>query len=112
MFENIPPIIPYSIIVLVVLAIGYYIFKEDLIMRFKGLEVEGQIVNWMSTSEKGIKYFYPVIEYTPVGGEKQRLRADDRCEDEPMYEVGTAVKVKHHPKDFRKIQVQYPEQTS
>ena len=81
-------------------------------MRFKGIEVEGSIVNWMATSEKGIKYFYPVIEFTPVGGEKQRLRADDRCEDEPMYEVGTTVRVKHHPKDFRKIQIQYPEQTS
>jgi hypothetical protein len=112
MFENIPPAIPYTIMALAVLALGYYIFREDLTMRFKGKTVEGKIVNWMATTEKGVKYFYPVIEYLPEGGELQRLRADDRCEDEPMYAVGTQVTVRHHPKDFRKIEVQYPEQTS
>jgi hypothetical protein len=66
----------------------------------------------MSATEKGKKYFYPVIEYTPKGGETIRVRTEDRCENEPMYSVGSAVTVKYDPSNFKTIRVEYPKKTS
>jgi hypothetical protein len=66
----------------------------------------------MSASEKGKRYYYPVIEYTPTDGETLRVRTEDRCENEPLYTVGTEVTVKYDSANFKTIRVEYPKKTS
>jgi hypothetical protein len=112
MLEKIPDFIPYSFLALLSLGIGFYLFKDTIRFALKSLKTNGRIVNWMSANEKGKKYFYPVIEYTPKGGETIRVRTEDRCSNEPMYVVGTAVSVKYDPRNFKTIRVEYPKKTS
>jgi hypothetical protein len=68
----------------------------------------GKIVNWMSAVVGGKRYFYPMIEFTPEGYERQLFRAEDRCEGEPMYQPGTEVIVKYLPTDPEYRKVIYP----
>ena len=112
MLENIPDYIPYTLLALFSIGIGIYLFKDTFRFALKSEKTSGRIVNWMSASEKGKKYFYPVIEYTPQGGETMRVRTEDRCESEPMYAVGTSVVVKYDPSNFKTIRVEYPKKTS
>jgi len=112
MLEKIPDFIPYSFLALLSLGIGFYLFKDTLRFAFKSEMIAGRIVNWMSATEKGKKYFYPVIEYTPKGGETIRVRTEDRCENEPIYAVGSVVTVKYDPANFKTIRVEYPKKTS
>ncbi len=107
-----PEFIPYTLLALFSIGIGIYLFKDTVRFAFKSEKTEGRIVNWMSANEKGKKYFYPVIEYTPKGGETLRVRTEDRCNNEPMYVVGTAVSVKYDPSNFKTIRVEYPKKTS
>jgi hypothetical protein len=108
MFENVPEFIPYTILILAVAGIGLWMYKDELRFQFKSKTTEGTIVNWMASTQGGKKYFYPVIEFQPEDGQKQRFRVDDRCEGAPLYDQGTAVKVKYDPLNFTKITVQYP----
>ena len=112
MLESIPDYVPYTLLALFSIGIGIYLFKDTVRFALKSQKTNGRIVNWMSASEKGKKYFYPVIEYTPKGGETIRVRTEDRCENEPMYSVGSAVTVKYDPSNFKTIRVEYPKKTS
>ncbi len=112
MLENIPDYIPYTLLALFSIGIGFYLFKDTVRFAFKSETATGRIVNWMSATEKGKKYFYPVIEYTPKGGETMRIRTEDRCEKEPLYTVGSGVTVKYDPSNFKTIRVEYPKKTS
>ena len=107
-----PDFIPYSLLALFSIGIGIYLFKDTVRFAFKSEKITGRIVNWMSATEKGKKYFYPVIEYTPKGGETLRVRTEDRCENEPLYTVGTEVTVKYDSANFKTIRVEYPKKTS
>ena len=107
-----PDFIPYSLLALFSIGIGIYLFKDTVRFAFKSKKIVGRIVNWMSATEKGKKYFYPVIEYTPKGGETLRVRTEDRCENEPLYAVGTEVTVKYDTANFKTIRVAYPKKTS
>ena len=112
MLENIPDYIPYTLLALFSIVIGIYLFKDTVRFAFKSEKAAGRIVNWMSATEKGKKYFYPVIEYTPKGGETIRVRTEDRSKNEPMYSVGPAVTVKYDTSNFKTIRVEYPKKTS
>ena len=112
MIDSIPDFIPYTFLVLLSIGIGVYIFKDTVRFALKSQKTSGRIVNWMSATEKGKKYFYPVIEYTPTGGEAIRVRTTDRCEKEPLYSVGSGVIVKYDPSNFKTIRVEYPKKTS
>ncbi len=112
MLENIPDYIPYTLLALFSIGIGFYLFKDTVRFALKSQRTPGRIVNWMSATEKGKKYFYPVIEYTPLGGETMRIRTEDRCEKEPLYTVGSGVTVKYDPSNFKTIRVEYPKKTS
>ncbi len=107
-----PDFIPYSLLALFSIGIGFYLFKDTVRFALKSKKTPGRIVNWMSATEKGKKYFYPVIEYTPKGGETLRVRTEDRCENEPLYAVGTEVTVKYDTANFKTIRVEYPKKTS
>lgn len=112
MIDSIPDFIPYTFLVLLSIGIGVYIFKDTVRFALKSQKTSGRIVNWMSATEQGKKYFYPVIEYTPQGSETIRVRTEDRCEKEPVYAVGSAVTVKYDPSNFKTIRVEYPKKTS
>lgn len=112
MLDSIPDYIPYTLLALFSIGIGIYLFKDTVRFALKSEKTNGRIVNWMSATEKGKKYFYPVIEYKPKGAETIRLRTEDRCENEPMYSVGETVTVKYDPSNFKTIRVEYPKKTS
>ena len=112
MIDNIPDYIPYTFLALLSIGIGFYLFKDTVRFALKSQRTPGRIVNWMSATEKGKKYFYPVIEYTPLGGETMRIRTEDRCEKEHLYPVGSSVNVKYDPSNFKTIRVEYPKITS
>ena len=100
--------IMYIGIVAAVLIIGLMMYRREIIFVFRKKETKGTIVNWMSASEKGVKYFYPMIEFeTPEKG-KITFRADERCENSPMYERGTTVIIKYLPNDVEFRKVIYP----
>lgn len=91
---------------IVALVIGiYYWYRKDIAFIFSKKETEGIIVNWMTATEKGQRYFYPVIEFVPEGKNKISFRADERCEGQPLYDPGTMVRVLYLPNDpeFRKV---------
>jgi hypothetical protein len=112
MLDKIPDYIPYTLLALFSIGIGIYLFKDTVRFAFKSVKTPGRIVNWMSASEKGKRYYYPVIEYTPTDGETLRVRTEDRCENEPLYTVGTKVTVKYDSANFKTIRVEYPKKTS
>ena len=112
MIDKIPDFIPYTFLALLSLGIGFYLFKDTVRFALKSQKTPGRIVNWMSATEQGKNYFYPVIEYTPTGGETIRVRTEDRCENEPLYVVGTEVTVKYDSINFKTIRVEYPKKTS
>ena len=106
MIDNIPDYVPYTFLALLSIGIGVYLFKDTVRFVFKSQMTTGRIVNWMSATEQGKKYFYPVIEYTPDGSEAIRVRTEDRCEKEPIYAVGSTVTVKYDPANFKTIRVE------
>jgi hypothetical protein len=76
-------------------AVLLFKFRLEIKLRWKGVFAEGQIVNWMATQESGKRYFYPLISFTSANGREIKFRAEERCEMEPMYPVGTAVRIKY-----------------
>jgi hypothetical protein len=109
MEEGLPDWIAYVIIGVVVMGVAYWKFGLSLAFRLRGRKTNGVIVNWMMTREKGVSYFYPVIEFYTEKGEQIRLRADERCEAEPLYEQGTGVVVHYLPDDSKTVRIVYPD---
>jgi hypothetical protein len=98
----------YSFIILAVSVTGMILYRKEIMFLFRGKKCQGRIVNWMSAVVGGKRYYYPMIEFTPEGFERQLFRAEDRCEGEPMYQPGTVVQVKYLPSDLEYRKVIYP----
>jgi hypothetical protein len=88
-----------------VLVVLLYKFRYTIQLHRKGVHVEGVIVNWMSTQEAGKRYFYPLILFITASGQEIKFRAEERCEGEPLYPIGTSVRVKYltHLPSIRKV---------
>jgi hypothetical protein len=98
----------YIFVVVAVTATGLILYRKEIAFLLKPKSCEGKIVNWMSAVIAGKRYYYPMIEFTPTGFEKQLFRAEDRCEGEPLFEPGTAVTVKYLESDIEFRKVVYP----
>jgi len=98
----------YTFIILAVTATGLFLYRKEIVFFLRAKKSNGKIVNWMSAVVGGKRYFYPMIEFTPEGYERQLFRAEDRCEGEPMYQPGTEVIVKYLPTDLEYRKVIYP----
>jgi hypothetical protein len=98
----------YSFIILAVSVTGMILYRKEILFLLRGKKCQGRIVNWMSAVVGGKRYYYPMIEFTPEGFERQLFRAEDRCEGEPMFEPGTEVLVKYLPSDLEYRKVIYP----
>ncbi len=98
----------YIAVIVVVAAVGLVMYRKELKFLFRGKKAQGTIVNWMSAVIGGKRYYYPMIEYTPTGFERQLFRAEERCEGEPMYEPGTEVTVRYLESDLEFRKVIYP----
>lgn len=95
------------------IVLGLIWFKRDVFFfRWRASQAEGTIKNWMAATEKGIRYFYPVIEFTLKNGATKSFRADDRCENEPMYAPGTKVIVRYLEKNPDEVKVIFPQKNS
>jgi hypothetical protein len=81
------------------------LYRKDILFLLKKKETDGIIVNWMSAVEKGVRYYYPMIEFSPDGITRKTFRAEERCENQPMFSPGTKVKILFLPSDpeFRKV---------
>lgn len=108
--ENIemPAWLAYTITGGIVLAFIYWKFREQIFFPINHKKVQGTIVNWMSMNEKGVRYFYPLIEFTTLKGQQMKFRAEERCEGAPLYDIGTQVEVRYleNKPDF--IKIRYP----
>jgi len=95
----------YTFIILAVSITGLVLYRKELVFLIRAKKCPGRIVNWMSAVIGGKRYYYPMIEFTPEGFERQLFRAEDRCEGQPMFEPGTEVTVKYLESDldFRKV---------
>jgi hypothetical protein len=83
-------------------------FRLEIKLRRKGIMADGVIVNWMSASEAGSKYCYPLIYFVTASGKEIKFRADERCEGEPLYPIGTKVRIKYLNSQPDVREVQYP----
>jgi Mor family transcriptional regulator len=98
----------YTFIILAISVTGAVLYRKEIAFMLRAKKVKGQIVNWMSAVIGGKRYYFPMIEYTPSGFERQLFRAEDRCEGEPMFEPGTEVTVKYLESDLEYRKVIYP----
>lgn len=103
-----PAWLAYSITGAVVLGFIYWKFRDEIFFPIRHKQVEGKITNWMSANEKGIRYYYPLIEFTTLRGQTIKKRAKERCEGAPMYEPGTTVLVKYLENDPDYMKIIYP----
>ncbi|MEN9640515.1 MAG: hypothetical protein RLZZ262_2384 [Bacteroidota bacterium] len=85
-------------------------FRLEIRLRWKGIYVDGEIINWMSAIDEGKRYYYPLIIAHLPSGKELKFRAEERCEHEPMFPIGTKVRIKllQQQPDIR--QVEYPDQ--
>lgn len=98
----------YLFVIVAVAITGAILYRKEITFLFKAKTCEGKIVNWMSAVIGGKRYYFPMIEYTPAGFEKQLFRAEDRCEGSPLYEPGTPVTIKYLDSDIEYRKVIYP----
>jgi len=99
----------YIAVIVVVAGVGVVMYRKELMFLIKGKKAKGTIVNWMSAEIGGKRYYYPMIEYTPEGFERQLFRAEDRCEGEPLFQPGTEVTVRYLESDLEFRKVIYPQ---
>jgi hypothetical protein len=98
----------YTFIILAVSVTGMVLYRKEIAFLLRGKKSKGKIVNWMSAVIGGKRYYYPMIEFTPEGFERQLFRAEDRCEGQPMFDPGTEVTVKYLESDLEYRKVLYP----
>ncbi|MFY7972285.1 MAG: DUF3592 domain-containing protein [Flavobacteriales bacterium] len=108
MENEIPNYLPITIVTVVIVAFLIWRFWTEIQMATKGVQTQGTITNWMSHTEKGKRYFYPMIKYTTQLGVEITYRAEERCEGEPIYPPGTIVSVKYLPSDPKTVKTIYP----
>jgi len=83
-------------------------FRDELTFSRRAKETDGVISNWFKMREKGKDFFYPLIDFTPEGGQRTSFRAEERSEGQPMYPPGTGVRVKYLPGNPKQVKVIYP----
>jgi hypothetical protein len=105
---TIPDWIPATLIAALLIGVIWWKFSSDIRFAMKGRWTEGRIMNWMSATEAGKKYYYPLIEFCTEGGVSVTYRAEERSEGKPMYEPGTTVKVKYDPENPKRVKTVYP----
>jgi len=109
--SDLPEWLPYVIaVVLCISILGLVFWRLSPLLFFKSraINVEGRITNWMSMKEKGIVYYYPMIEFTDLNGQNQSYRADERCEGRPIYPIGSKVIVHYNQKNPTNAKTTYP----
>ena len=110
--NDLPEWLPYVIAIVLCVAILVIVFwrlSPILFFKARAINVEGRITNWMSMKEKGIIYYYPMIEFKDLNGQIQSYRADERCEGRPMYPIGSKVVVHYDKKNPTNAKTTYPE---
>jgi hypothetical protein len=98
----------YTFVILAVAITGLVLYRKEVSFLLRAKQTKGTIVNWMSAVIGGKRFYYPMIEFTPDGYERQLFRAEDRCEGQPMFEPGTEVTVKYLESDIEYRKVIYP----
>jgi hypothetical protein len=109
--EDWPYWLQITITVVVLVGVGIFIIwrlSPILFFKLRAIEVEGRITNWMSHKEKGVTYYYPLVEFDTLEGEKISFRADEKCEGRPMYPIGTKLKIAYDKKDAKNARITYP----
>jgi hypothetical protein len=108
MSENVQEILVIAGSVLVIVVFIWWKFRDSILLKFRPVKTTGIITNWMSATEKGVRVFYPLIEFHDEKGVRHNYRADERCENEPMYPQGTSVEVHYLAKNPKMVRTIYP----
>jgi hypothetical protein len=83
-------------------------FRDSLQLMRNGREAQGIITNWMVGVRKGRKIFHPMIEFETTRGIKLTFKADESCDDQPKYPVGTVVRIRYAENNPENRRVIYP----
>jgi len=105
---SIPDWVPIVVIAVLVIAVAWWKFADEFRLRYKSHLAEGRIVNWMSATEKGVRYFYPLIEFQTSSGQTITYRAEERSEGKPLFEQGTKVNVRYLADNPKMVRTVYP----
>lgn len=92
----------------VLIGVIWWKFRREIRFIFKKTKVEGRITNWLAAIQEGKRVYYPVIEFESVEKGKVIFRAEEMCEGEPLYAIGTPVTVVYLPGDVEIRKVIYP----
>lgn len=106
--ELLPQNLAVALVVVVLAAAIWWKFRHDLLFPVSKKMAEGTIVNWMSARVKGQEFFYPMIEFTTVSGERKVFRAEERSEGRPLFPAGTRVEVWYLPSNPEIRKIKYP----
>lgn len=99
----------YLLLAIIGVAIAlWWNFRDAIQLKRKGQETEGRIINWMMSVQKGKKIFHPLIEFQTVSGVKITFKADENCENEPKYPVGTIVTITYAVNNPDNRKIKYP----
>lgn len=101
-----------ALLVVAFLLVLYWRLGPVLFFKKRANTAQGTITNWLSMHEKGAHYYYPLITFTDHTGKEQQFRAEERCQDRPLYPVGTHVEVFYNPKNPKDTRTEYPDKTS
>jgi len=87
---------------------GIFLFREEILFLLRHKKTEGTIVNWLKARQKGKEYYYPLITFNNDEGKSIQFRAEERCENAPLYPPGTKVLIKFLPGNQELRKVKYP----
>jgi len=99
----------YLLLAIVGVAIAlWWNFRDSIELNRKGHQTEGRIVNWMMSTQKGKRIFHPLIEFHTSSGVKITFKADENCENQPKYPVGTIVTINYAVNNPDNRRIKYP----
>lgn len=101
-----------GVLILAFVVLLYWRLAPMFSFKRRANQANGTITNWLSMHLKGELFFYPLIDFQDDKGQKHQFRAEERCQDRPMYPVGTVVKVFYNPKNPKETRTEYPHKTS
>ena len=87
-------ILIYAGIVILVIATGLFMYRKEILFSLRKKETTGKIV--------------PMVEFETSEFGKVTFRAEERCENKPMFPPGTDVKIYYLSTDKEQRKVEYP----
>ncbi len=95
-------------IIIFILVVIWWKFKNELQFLVNKTETNGIITNWMAATHNCKHVYFPMIEFETQDQARITFRAEEMCEGQPMYPPGTVVKIFYSAKNPEIRNVVYP----